>query len=199
MTRGKLQCKQTGWVNGNNGICLRSRSRGVISDCDIFGNGWPNVAITSDVNAEIFRSRIHEGLMEGIKVAEGSRVKVVDSTIEQHNDKAVWVGQNCHVSLHQCRILDNTNAGMWIEPTGHGVLEQSCFEDNGYGGELAAIEIQGKAVIRRCRIRRNYMGIRSVGSVIVKLLNVSGNANGAFVLVHKGAVGAAERGFGESA
>ncbi|NJM46235.1 MAG: hypothetical protein HC860_08675 [Alkalinema sp. RU_4_3] len=57
------------------------------------------------------------------------------------------------------------------------------------GRQVAAIESQGKAIIRRCRIRRNYMGIRSMGSVIVKLSNVSANASGAFILTNNGTIG----------
>jgi F-box protein 11 len=79
-----------------NGICIRRRSRGVIKDCQIFGNGWPNVAVIGGANAEILQSHIHEGLTEGIKIAEGSRVKVVGSTIEQHNQKAIHVGHSCN-------------------------------------------------------------------------------------------------------
>jgi Right handed beta helix region len=174
-----------------NGICIRRRSRGIIKDCQVFGNGWPNIAVIGGANAEILQSHIFEGLTEGIKIAEGSRVKVVGSTIEQHNQKAIHVGQGCNISLHECQVKHNTDAGLWIERSGHGIVEKSRFQANGHERTQAAIESEGDLVVRRCWIQGNYIGIRSrnASSVIVKLSTVTANSQGAFVLDNDGTIG----------
>jgi Right handed beta helix region len=164
--------------NSKNGTCIYHHSRGTIEQCKFHGNSWPSLFLGSGADAEVSHSHFYEGFTEAIKLCEASRLKVTKTTIEHHNERAIWVDSECNLTLKNCSILRNTDSGLYIARNGCAIVENTRFRGNGHGSKVGAIETYGKLIVRYCSINRNYLGIQSYGlaSVILKFSNLGFNS-----------------------
>ncbi len=164
--------------HGKNGACIYHRSRGTIEQCKFHGNSWPSLFLGGGANAEVSHSHFYEGFAEAIKLCEASHLKVAKTTIEHHNEKAIWVDSECNLLLKNCSILRNTDVGLYIAQHGCAVVEDTWFRGNGHGKKVGAIETYGKLIVRYCSINRNYLGIQAhrQASVILKLSKLGFNS-----------------------
>jgi parallel beta-helix repeat protein len=176
--------------HAKNGICIYQHSRGVIDQCKFHGNSWPSLLLGSSADAEISHSHFYEGFTEAIKLLEASRLKVTKTTIECHNEKAIWVSSECNLTLKYCSILRNTDTGLFVAQNGCAIVENTRFRGNGHGRKVGAIETKGKVIIRYCSINRNYVGIQAYGqaSVILKFSNLGFNSHRGLLVLGTGTV-----------
>jgi Right handed beta helix region len=164
--------------HGKNGVCIYQRSHGTIEQCKFHGNSWPSLFLGGGANAEVSHSHFYEGFTEAIKLCEASHLKVTKTTIEHHNEKAIWVNPECNLILKNCSILRNTDAGLYIVQDGCAVVENTRFRGNGHGRKVGAIETYGKLIVRYCSINHNHLGIQAHGqaSVILRFSNLGFNS-----------------------
>ncbi|NJM45593.1 MAG: DUF1565 domain-containing protein [Alkalinema sp. RU_4_3] len=177
--------------HGKNGACIYQRSRGTIEQCKFHGNSWPSLFLGSGADAEVSHSHFYEGFTEAIKLCETSRLKVTKTTIEHHNEKAIWVNSECHLTLKDCAILKNTDAGLYVVQDGCAIVENTRFRGNGHGRKVGAIETYGKLIVRYCSISHNYFGIQAYGnsSVILKFSNLGFNTHAGLSVKGLAAIG----------
>jgi parallel beta-helix repeat protein len=177
--------------HAKNGICIYQHSRGVIDQCKFHGNSWPSLLLGSSADAEISHSHFYEGFTEAIKLLEASRLNVTKTTIEHHNEKAIWVSPECNLTLKNCSILRNSDTCLFVAQNGCAIVENTRFQGNGHGRKVGAIEAQGKVIIRYCSINHNYLGLQAyaLASVLLKFSNLAFNTSGGLSVKGSAAIG----------
>lgn len=164
----------------HSGVWITENGRGIIEDCDIFGNTYPEVIIDKGGNPTIRRCRIHGSKGNGIRVTENSRGIVEDCDIFGNTYPQIVIDKDSNPTIRRCRIYDGKGNGVCVVKNGQGIVEDCEIFGNADSGVY--IDKGGNPTIRRCKIERNVWGVcvQSNGMGTFENCDLTGNQRGAW-------------------
>jgi parallel beta-helix repeat protein len=166
----------------HSGIWITENGRGIIEDCDIFGNTYPEIVIDKGGNPTIRRCRIHDGKGNGIRVTENGRGIVEDCDIFGSTYPQIVIDKSGNPTIRRCKIHDGKGNGVCVVKDGQGIVEDCDIFANADSGVY--VDKGGNPTIRRCKIERNVWGVyvKSNGTGTFENCDLTGNQRGAWQL-----------------
>ncbi len=91
---------------GGFGVSFYGRARGLVEECDFFGNAYAEIEVCDGSDPHIRRCRIHDGHGYGI-----------------------WVYRKGKGVIEDCEIFDNAKAGIRAEKGSNPIIEGDAIQD----------------------------------------------------------------------
>jgi parallel beta-helix repeat protein len=151
------------------GVLFRGKARGLLADCDIYGNAGPNVEIRDGARPVLRGCRVHDGGQTGVSFLDAAGGTIEDCSIYDNARSNVIIQGDSDPVLRSCRVQGGKDSGVFIHHGGRGTIEHCDLA----ASTLPAVFVQdgGRPLLRKCRIH---------------------DARDAGVFLHKGAGGTVE-------
>ena len=164
----------------HSGIWITENGRGIIEDCDIFGNTYPEVIIDKGGNPTIRRCKIHDSKGNGVRVTESGKGIVEDCDIFGNTYPQIVIDKDSNPTIRRCKIRDGKGNGVCVVQNGQGMVEDCEILGNADCGVY--IDKGGNPTIRRCQIEQNVWGVcvKSDGTGTFENCDLTGNQRGAW-------------------
>ncbi len=136
-----------------NGVFVHNHGRGVIEECDIFGNELSGIEIKQGANPLIRDCTIHDSKQSGIFVHDQGKGTIKQCDIFGNGLSGIEIKDSSDPLIKDCTIHDGKQNGVHIHKQGNGTIEQCEI----FGNELHGIEIKDSSdpLIRGCVIKKN--------------------------------------------
>jgi hypothetical protein len=109
-----------------SGLLVEKDAHGTIEECDIFGNGYPNISILRGAHLFVKECRIHDGRSQGIHIGKDSSGIVEDCHIFGNDLDGVKVKTGGTATVRRCCIYNNGRQDAWVYQNG--------MENTGFAG-----------------------------------------------------------------
>ena len=135
------------WLNG---MLFTNRSRGLVENSDIYGNGWAGIRSEAGSQPVVRRSRVHHGKMDGVLIARQGGGTFEECEMFENNYNGVSAREASSVSLNHCRIFNQKSTGIFVHDRSSGRVE----ECETFGNAKSGIEIadQGNAQVLKSKV-----------------------------------------------
>ena len=133
-----------------SGVYVHDNARGMIEDCDIWGNTLAGVVTESGGNPTVRGCRIHDGQAGGVFALDNGRGTFTDCDIFANALAGVEVKTGSDPTMRNCRIYSSKTGGVFAQENGRGTFTDCDI----YGNALAGAEIKTGAdpTVRDCRL-----------------------------------------------
>jgi len=132
------------------GVLVAKKGGGLLEDCDIWGNVYAGVGITSEADPRLHRCKIHDGKQGGVLAWEKGAGVLEECDIWGNAYAGIEIRTEANPRLHRCKIHDGKGGGVFAWEKGAGVLEECDIWSNAYAG--IEIKTEANPSLHRCKI-----------------------------------------------
>jgi parallel beta-helix repeat protein len=114
----------------SGGIFIYDGSKGLIEDCEIFGNGRAGIAIRTGGDPIIRRCNIFEGKQSGVYIYESGMGSLEECNIFSNALTGVEIKQGGNARIRHCAINRNRYQAIYIHENSTALVEDSDLSGN---------------------------------------------------------------------
>ena len=137
------QCVIHGSKEG--GVVIYERGRGVIEDCNIFGNALSGVEIKQGGSPTIWRCQVHDNKQDGVFVNEDGQGVIEDCDIFGNASAGIEIKQRGNPIIRRCRINRNGYEAVWAYEGAAATVEGCDLTGNKRG----VWDVSADSMVRR--------------------------------------------------
>lgn len=133
------------------GVSFSEQARGMLEECDIFGNSVAGIGIVQASNPVIRHCTIHHGKQDGVYIGDQSAGMIENCDIYENERAGIEIKQKSVPFIRGCSIHEQVKGyGIYVYEEGEGIIEDCKIFENNEGG--IGITRDGNPLIRRCQI-----------------------------------------------
>ena len=134
-----------------SGIYFFDNGRGIVEDCEIFGNLTTEITIDTGSNPLIRRCKIYNGQEGGILIRDNGQGTIEDCEIFSNELSAIDIRKDSNPIIRRCKLYKSKKSGgVYIYKNGQGTIEDCEIFNNKLSGVL--VSEGGNPLVQRCKI-----------------------------------------------
>jgi F-box protein 11 len=133
-----------------NGVLVESNGRGLLEDCDIFGNAEVNVKIQEGAQPTLRNCKVHDSKQAGILLMNLCKATLENCTVFDNDWSGIIVQDESEGAIRGCKIQGGKQAGIFFVRSSRGTVENCDISGTIRAGILC--QESSSPIIRKCRL-----------------------------------------------
>jgi F-box protein 11 len=133
-----------------SGVLIQGNGRGLLEDCDIYGNAEHNVKVTDGAQPVLRGCKIHDGNQAGVAFQSFSRGRIENCSIYDNAHSNVIIQDESAAVLRHCTLQGGKQSGVYLLRKSQGTLDDCDVSGSLLPGVVA--QDGSSPLLHKCRI-----------------------------------------------